>query len=1405
MSGPLDIREIIDASRAAAERAHVDMDVADKALDTIRASGTESLSLFDLWAAIDEQIGKAEAPGLQQQLIALRVRFIDAIIAAEVARIEEAFKQSPDVGWNAWLITLAEAVTLFRFGFSARLCEHLFPLQESKKQVVENFRKAVRCMYQSRWPEAYDQLDYLTRQDVLPVVTQARLLVMLGQIHLFIFRKSAPAKQLFDAAERLAPNDVRVLSALGDYWLGENDSEKAKLHYERAIEVEPGMPNGYVGMGSYFEKEMQLQAAEEWYQKAIASASGDGLGYEKLLKLYGRQEFFETRGADLHLVMEQAIAVNPEGEHQLYCDLGYLYEQNKQFGKAQKWYEKAVVLDETDPGGYSAIAGCYNNQDRNEDAEAAYKKAIEVAPECYDGYWGLALLYEQQERWEDALEWYKKAPLHSKEWARIIRAKVGEMYSRLQNYTEAEKILKHELRIDKDNDTAKNILQTIADDYYQEHGDTDAATRLYGEILEILGDSYRGDYHNRLGNLHYFYDKNVQAAEEYRRAIAAKPDTAVFHRNLANAHQQLKDYPQAAQEFETAFRIDQDAKAFDKQMALLLNAEGNDYYTQGNYREAVERYTKAIELDHSDDVIYSNLAGAWEQSKEPGRRMEALDNAIEAFRGAQSINATKNYEKHIERLGRKKEFASRYGEKAFDWLHIVTPIMVEVASNLIPYTEGSTQGTLSDELARHLTDMRARVQNHFGVKIPGVRVRGNETDLADGAYIIMIMEIPLVSGSIALDQRFFPGPEEALSSLGVTGEAATNPLTGDRGFWINQDNWQRVETAGLELWDVVEYLIRHLEAVVQRNLIEFLGHQEVAGLLERESYEALEEVCHSQQKLTALTTVWRALVVEGVPIKPFGEISKVFERLYSEGANLQSIVEAIRALPLLRSRLPGNDKQYSLLRLGPRFEAEIRNAIYQTTSHTVLAMEPARCQSALNAVRSGIDDDRHVALIVDDAELRPFVRLLIELEFPNFPVLSRRELRTDFQVERAGLIELEEEVTPAKPDFRSRRQVDMSSGELEDRGKDGTQDSNDIAISVFVNETFTAQRANADDQPIEDMFSLMRDGLFYELGVILPEVRLESDNALKTNEFRFKLNGREFPPVVGLERDEFLVNDTVDRLRLLNITGRDAVNPANGGECAIVRGEEVFSEVCHQAGLTTWGPAGFLVLTLSAEIRKNATTFQTINATQYILDSLRAAFPELIDTALKRFSVEQVCLILRDLLDEEISIRDLRSILESALSINGTTDVDLSRYIVFTPRTQNLCPVAGGRGVDGLATADYSNFVRTSLKRYISHKYTRGSNTLLVYLLDPDIERRIGNVGAQPLTSEEHASLKAAVRHEVGSLPPTAQNPVLLTTMDIRRTVRKLIETDFPNLAVLSYQELSLEMSIQPIARISWS
>ena len=118
--------------------------------------------------------------------------------------------------------------------------------------------------------------------------------------------------------------------------------------------------------------------------------------------------------------------------------------------------------------------------------------------------------------------------------------------------------------------------------------------------------------------------------------------------------------------------------------------------------------------------------------------------------------------------------------------------------------------------------------------------------------------------------------------------------------------------------------------------------------------------------------------------------------------------------------------------------------------------------------------------------------------------------------------------------------------------------------------------------------------------------------------------------------------------------------------------------------------------------------------------------------------------------------------------------------------------------------------VRNALKRYISHKYTRGGNTLVVYLLDPQIEETVRS-SIQHTQSGSYLALEpeitqeilTSVRNEVGNLPPTAQNPVILTTMEVRRYVRRLLEVEFPDLPVLSYSDLLPQVQMQPIARVS--
>ena len=364
-------------------------------------------------------------------------------------------------------------------------------------------------------------------------------------------------------------------------------------------------------------------------------------------------------------------------------------------------------------------------------------------------------------------------------------------------------------------------------------------------------------------------------------------------------------------------------------------------------------------------------------------------------------------------------------------------------------------------------------------------------------------------------------------------------------------------------------------------------------------------------------------------------------------------------------------------------------------------------------------------------------------------------------------------------------------------------DAASTSVRVWFNKEYLelyGQAAETQDNRFNEMYSMMRDGLFYELGIVYPEVSWEVDEELDSNEFRFQFNDVHYPSIFGLKPGEYLVDDTVDRLTLLKVKGTKVYNPANGTECAVI--DESDLGTCDDAGLTTWDPLGYCILYLSHRLRIQAGSFLIRDLVVNELESLKQSYPVLVNTTAKSYDIFMLVWILRDLLDEGISIRDMRSILDNLLTVNGYTNADFGQFIVLSPEGTHLVPHCSG-DMDGLTFSDYAGYLRArALKMYISHKYSRGQKSMIVYLLDPAIEEKIAGM-KNGLSKKEHKQICDAIHREVGNLPPTAHNPVILTTIEIRRRFKKFIEIEFPYLDVLSHQELVHDMNIQPIAKIS--
>ena len=175
--------------------------------------------------------------------------------------------------------------------------------------------------------------------------------------------------------------------------------------------------------------------------------------------------------------------------------------------------------------------------------------------------------------------------------------------------------------------------------------------------------------------------------------------------------------------------------------------------------------------------------------------------------------------------------------------------------------------------------------------------------------------------------------------------------------------------------------------------------------------------------------------------------------------------------------------------------------------------------------------------------------------------------------------------------------------------------------------------------------------------------------------------------------------------------------------------------------------------------------------------------PDLVRELTRLLPLHRTAEVLQRLVQEEVGIRDLRAIMES--------------LIEWSPKEKDVIMLV--------------EHVRGALKRQLSYRHSAGSNILPVIVLDQSAEEAIRKSIRQTsagaflaLDPETARDFLAKVGKAAG--PPGARGAsrrAVLASIDIRRYVRRLIEADFYDLAVLSYQELTPEITVQPVDKIS--
>lgn len=220
-------------------------------------------------------------------------------------------------------------------------------------------------------------------------------------------------------------------------------------------------------------------------------------------------------------------------------------------------------------------------------------------------------------------------------------------------------------------------------------------------------------------------------------------------------------------------------------------------------------------------------------------------------------------------------------------------------------------------------------------------------------------------------------------------------------------------------------------------------------------------------------------------------------------------------------------------------------------------------------------------------------------------------------------------------------------------------------------------------------------------------------------------------------------------------------------------------QVTNQPPTLNWPQ--FLAENVLPDLRRRASDFLGMSETQTLLDELERVAPQSVRQVIpKPITLGVLSEMLRRLVDEGLSIRDLKSILE-ALSQTASSEKD---------------------------PLQLTEQVRAQLRRALTHLVTHGQARLAVVMLDPSLEEVIRTSIARTSAGAFLALAPDASRDIVTAIRRAAEQAtakggdsvVLLAAPDTRRFVRRLIETDLPQLKVVSAAELLPEIVLEPLA-----
>jgi flagellar biosynthesis protein FlhA len=299
-----------------------------------------------------------------------------------------------------------------------------------------------------------------------------------------------------------------------------------------------------------------------------------------------------------------------------------------------------------------------------------------------------------------------------------------------------------------------------------------------------------------------------------------------------------------------------------------------------------------------------------------------------------------------------------------------------------------------------------------------------------------------------------------------------------------------------------------------------------------------------------------------------------------------------------------------------------------------------------------------------------------------------------------------------------------------------------------------------------DRITMVRRQLAGELGIVIPPIRIRDNIQLKPNEYRLKIR----TIIVGkgeLMSGAYLAMDpgTVTK----KVRGVPTVEPAFGLPALWIT--ESQKEAADMAGYTVVELPAVLATHLTEIVKRHASELLSRQEVKNLLDTVKennaAVVEELIPAML---SIGDVHKILQNLLRERVSIRDLSHILETLADV--------------APKNKN--------------PEVLTEYVRNGLSAQICAVFRDESGVIPVLTIDPNLETKLEASMQETetgfrlaLSPGEVGRIMEKVGSQITKVKAKSEIPIIICSPTIRGQLKRLTETNFPDLVVLSYNEIT--------------